>query len=133
MRYRYEPSPEDVAQVRDDLKPFIHDPARYWQELADMLITFGLTLREAHQAECDLSDFRTCIELVRLPHPASSRRHPAHLRRARRGGGGAAGLRRRAPATTPCYRSRSRATGTSSSPVAASTRRISTRSGGCRP
>ena len=44
MRYRYEPTPEAIAQVRDDLKPFIHDPAAYSHELADMLIAFGLIL-----------------------------------------------------------------------------------------
>ena len=117
MRYRYEPSPEDVAQVRDDLKPFIHDPARYSQELADMLITFGLTLparptkpNATSPTSAPASNWSGSPSSCGLATPSSPPSTRSTWRR------GAAGLRRPAPATTPCYRSRSRATGTSSSP-----------------
>lgn len=72
MRYLYEPTPEAIVDVRDELQPYIHDPAGYWQYLADRLIVGALELVQAHRAECQLDECRTCIEAARLLIPVDA-------------------------------------------------------------
>jgi hypothetical protein len=66
MPYRYEPTEEASAQVRNDLDELKHNPAAYWQEIADSLLNATLEIEQAHRAECTADECNTCLLIARM-------------------------------------------------------------------
>ncbi len=64
--YVYEPTEESIARVRAELEPHLHDPAAYWQEIADTLLNTTLELEQAHRGECSGVECATCLLVARV-------------------------------------------------------------------
>jgi hypothetical protein len=61
-----EPTPAAIATIQDQLRPHLHNPARYWPTLVEYLIGTAEYLDWIHGKDCTTTDCRTCETLADL-------------------------------------------------------------------
>jgi hypothetical protein len=66
MPYLYQPTEDAIGQVRADLDALKHNPAGYWQEIADTLLGAVLDIEEIHRSECTAERCETCQHIARM-------------------------------------------------------------------